>query len=50
VIGGAPLLELYVAILLIVGGVYWWTVQRHHQVEPQVEAPEPKSPMTIGGP
>jgi amino acid transporter len=29
VIGGTPLFELYVALLLIVGGAYWFLVQRH---------------------
>lgn len=29
VIGGAPIFELSVAVLLLVGGLYWFVVQRH---------------------
>jgi hypothetical protein len=28
-IGGAPLFELSIAVLLIVGSLYWFAVQRH---------------------
>jgi amino acid transporter len=50
VIGGAPIFETYIVLLLIVGGAYWYTVQRHRP-EPTQDSPllEP-NPMTIGGP
>jgi amino acid transporter len=42
-VGGAPIFELSVALLLIVGGAYWFAVQRHRVVKPQVELePEPE--------
>jgi amino acid transporter len=51
VIGGAPLFELYVVLLVIVGGAYWYGVQRHRADTSQIEAPAPEpSPFTIGGP
>jgi urea carboxylase system permease len=40
VIGGAPMLELTVALLLIIGGIYWYTVQRH-RVDPTLRTSTP---------
>jgi urea carboxylase system permease len=29
VLGGSPIFETYIVILLVVGGIYWYAVQRH---------------------
>jgi hypothetical protein len=51
VIDGAPLLEPYVVLLLVVGGGYWYGVQRHRADTVQIETPSPEpGPFTIGGP
>lgn len=51
VLGGMPIFELSVAILLILGGIYWLAVQRHRTLgEGPVPIPETGDPMTIGGP
>jgi amino acid transporter len=36
IIGGTPIFELLVAVLLIVGALYWFAVQRHKVVPQQV--------------
>lgn len=50
VIGGFPMFELSILLLLVVGGGYYLAVQRHRTISqrPGVE-PEP-SPLTVGGP
>ena len=50
VIGGFPMFELSILLLLVVGGAYYLAVQRHRTISqrPGVE-PEP-SPLTVGGP
>jgi urea carboxylase system permease len=50
VIGGAPILETYVVLLVIVGGAYWLGVQRHRTDESTTEPTPEHSRMTIGGP
>jgi hypothetical protein len=50
VIGGAPVFELYIAILLVTGGLYWILVQRHksEQVVSGHEAALATSPADAG--
>lgn len=37
-LGGAPIFELLIAVLLIVGGIYWFAVQRRKLEAPQAPA------------
>lgn len=51
VVGGTPIFELSVALLLIVGGLYWLGVQRHRgEPETGTAIPETSTPTTVGGP
>jgi len=50
ILGGAPMFELSIAILLILGGIYWLAVQRHRSTAGAPAIPETGDPMTIGGP
>lgn len=51
IIGGTPIFELSVALLLIVGGLYWLGVQRHRSVpETNAAVPETGVATTVGGP
>lgn len=48
---GTPIFELSVALLLIVGGLYWLGVQRHRsEPETGVVIPETGTATTVGGP
>jgi hypothetical protein len=50
VVGGAPIFELSIGLLLVVGLIYWLAVQRNKQLTVQhTNTPEP-APLTVGGP
>jgi urea carboxylase system permease len=51
VLGGTPIFELSVAVLLILGGAYWLLVQRHRSgPDTPVEIPPQVERVIVGGP
>jgi urea carboxylase system permease len=36
VLGGSPIFEVYIVLLLVVGGIYWYAVQRHRSDDRQI--------------